>query len=110
MREMLEGLLAKFNAKVDADPALRDEIGDLRKTVLLELRDGTKWHFTLEHQHVSGLEDGGVANPDLTILVKDQEVLRRLIAREEGPFKAYATGDLKFKGSFEDLLRFRKFF
>jgi putative sterol carrier protein len=109
MRDLLEGLIAKFNAKVDSDPSLRGEIGDLQRTILIELKDGTKWHFTLKDQHVAALLDGGIENPDVTLLT-DSETLRALILREMGPFKAYATGKLRFKGSLDDLARFRKFF
>ncbi len=109
MRDLLEGLIAKFNAKVDADPSLREEIGDMQKTVLIELKDGTKWHFTLKDQHVAALLDGGVDHADITLLT-DADTLRALILREIGPFKAYATGKLRFKGSLDDLARFRKFF
>ncbi len=109
MRDLLEGVIAKFNAKVDSDPALSEEIGDLQKTVLIELKDGTKWHFTLKDRHVAGLLDGGVDHADLTLLT-DAETLRALLLRETGPFKAYATGKLRFKGSLDDLARFRKFF
>jgi len=109
MKDLLEGLIAKFNAKVDADPSLRDEIGELTRTVLIELKDGTKWHFVLKDQHVAGLLDGGVANPDITIIT-DKDTLRALILREMGPFKAYAMGKVRLKGSLEDLARFRKFF
>ncbi len=109
MRDLLEGLIATFNAKVDSDPSLRDEIGDMTKTVLIELKDGTKWHFVLKGQHVAGLIDGGVPNADITIIT-DKDTLRALILREMGPFKAYAMGKVKLKGSLEDLARFRKFF
>lgn len=109
MRDLLEGLIAKFNAKVAADPELQEEMGDLRKTVLIDLKDGTKFHFTLQDLRIASLVDGGVERPDITILT-DAETLRALIFREMGPFKAYATGKLKLKGSFEDLVRFRKFF
>ncbi len=109
MKDLLEGLIAKFNAKVDSDPALSAEIGDLQKTVLIELTNGSKWHFTLKDRHVAGLLDGGVDRADITLLT-DEETLRGLLLREIGPFKAYATGKLKFKGSLDDLLRFRKFF
>ncbi len=109
MKDLLEALIAKFNAKVDADPALSAEIGGLQKTVLIELSNGTKWHFTLKDRHVAGLLDGGVDRADLTLLT-DEETLRGLLLREICPFKAYATGKLKFKGSLDDLLRFRKFF
>ena len=109
MRDLLENVIAKFNSKVDADPALSEEIGDMQKTVLIELKDGTKWHFTLKDRHVAALLDGGVDKADIT-LITDAETLRALLLRETGPFKAYATGKLRFKGSLDDLARFRKFF
>lgn len=109
MREMLEDLIRKFNAKVAEDPALRSELGDLTRTVLIELKDGTKYHFTLKDRKVAALVDGGVDRADITIIT-DRDTLRSLILREMGPFKAYATGRIKLKGSLEDLARFRKFF
>ena len=109
MREQLEELISKFNAKVATDPTLRSEIGDLTKTVLIELKDGTKYHFVLKDQRVAALFDGGVDHADITITT-DAETLTALIRREVGPFKAYATGKLRLKGSLEDLARFRKFF
>ncbi len=87
VREMLEDLIRKFNAKVASDPALRAELVGLRKTVLIELKDGTKYHFSLADQKVAGLIDGGVDPADITI-VTDAETLRGLILREIGPFKA----------------------
>jgi len=109
MRELLGDLIHKFNAKVASDPALRAELGDLTKTVLIDLKDGTKYHFVLKDQKVAGLLDGGADPADITIIT-DAETLRALILREIGPFKAYATGRIKLKGSLEDLARFRKFF
>ena len=102
-------MVQKFNAKVASDPALRAELGDLTRTVAIELKDGTKYHFTLKDQHVAALLDGGVAHADVTITT-DADTLRALILREMGPFKAYATGKLRVKGSLDDLARFRKFF
>jgi len=109
MRDLLEGLIAKFNAKVASDPDLRGELGALTKTVLIDLKDGTKYNFTVKDQAVAKLEDGGIDNPDIAIIT-DRETLRALILREMGPFKAYALGKVKLKGSLEDLARFRKFF
>lgn len=109
MRDLLEGIIAKFNAKVASDPELREEMGDLTKTVLIELKDGRKYHFTLKDRHVDGLEDGDVDRADITIIT-DEATLRALILREMGPFKAYALGKVRLKGSLEDLARFRKFF
>ncbi len=109
MRDLLEGLIAKFNEKASSDPTLLAELKDLTKTVLIELEDGTKYHFTLKDQKLSRLEDGGVENPDLAIIT-DAETLRALLRREMGPFKAYAMGKIRLKGNLEDLARFRKFF
>lgn len=109
MRDLLEGLIAKFNAKVESDPALREELKGFEKTVLIELKDGTKYHFTLKDQRVGRLEDGGVDGADVTIIT-DRDTLRALILREMGPFKAYAMGKVRLRGNLEDLARFRKFF
>jgi len=109
MREMLEEVIRKFNAKVASDPALQAELGDTPKTILIELKDGAKYHFTVKDQKIADLIDGTVDHPDIT-LTTDAETLRGLIRREIGPFKAYATGKVKLKGSLEDISRIRKFF
>jgi len=87
MREMLEDLIQKFNAKVESDPAFRAELSDLSKTVMIELKDGTKYHFIVKDAKVAALLDGGVDHADITI-VTDAGTLRALILREIGPFKA----------------------
>ena len=109
MREMLEEVIRKFNAKVASDPTLQADLGDVPKTILIELKDGAKYHFTVKDQKIADLIDGGVDHADIT-LTTDAETLRGLIRREIGPFKAYATGKVKLKGSLEDISRIRKFF
>jgi putative sterol carrier protein len=109
MKELLEGLIAKFNEKAASDSGLQEDLQGVKKTVLIELQGGPTYHFTLENGRIDRLQDGTTAKPDVTI-VTDADTLRALISREMGPFKAYATGKVKIKGSFDDLLRFRKFF
>lgn len=109
MREQLEGLIAKFNAKVETDERLRRELEGLERTVALDLRDGPKYHFTLKDLRIDGLRDGPAERADVTIL-SDEATVSALLSGEMGPFKAYATGKLKIKGDLEDLVRFRKFF
>ena len=109
MREQLEALVARFNAKAAEDPRLREELQGIERTVVLDLKDGTKFHFVLKDAHVDGILDGGAETPDLTI-ISDPATVKGLLAGEIGPFKAYATGRLKVKGDIEDILRFRKFF
>jgi putative sterol carrier protein len=109
MKDMLNDLVAKFNAKVEADAALRNELEGVAKTVLIELKDGTKYHIVLKDQKLSPVQDGGVPAADVT-LVTDAATLRGLLTREIGPWKAYALGKIRLKGNLEDLARFRKFF
>ena len=109
MREALESLVARFNAKVDEDERLRGELKGIERRVVLDLKGGTKYHFVLKDAHVDGIRDGGTENADL-IITSDRETIKGLLAGDIGPFKAYATGRLKVKGDIEDLLRFRKFF
>lgn len=109
MRVELEGLIARFNARVREDAKLRAELQGIERTVVVDLKDGTKYNFTLKDAHVEGLLDGAVDNADITIIA-DSTTIRGLIAREIGPMKAFATGRLKVKGDLEDLARFRKFF
>ncbi len=109
MREQLEALVARFNARAAEDPRLRAELQGIERTVVLDLKDGTKFHFVLKDAHVDGILDGAAVKPDVTI-ISDPETVKGLLAGEIGPFKAYATGRLKVKGDIEDLLRFREFF
>lgn len=109
MKDLLDGLVAKFNSKVDADVALREELEGLTRRVLIELKDGTKYHIVLEGRRLSRVQEGGIENPDVAI-VTDAETLRALVLREIGPWKAYAMGKIKLRGNLEDLARFRKFF
>jgi len=109
MREELEALVTKFNARVAKDERLRAELQGIERTVVLELKDGTKYHFVLKDAHVGGILDGGAEKADVTI-VSDSATVKGLLAGDIGPFKAYATGKLRVKGDIEDLLRFRKFF
>ncbi len=109
MRELLEALVAKFNAKVDKDERLRAELQGIERTVVLDLKDGTKYHFILKDAHVDGVRDGGPERADL-VVISDPATLSGLLKGEIGPFKAYATGRLRVKGDIEDLMRFRKFF
>jgi putative sterol carrier protein len=109
MRDQLEALVAKFNARVAKDERLRAELHGIERTVVLDLKDGTKYHFVLKDAHIGGILDGGADRPDVTI-ASDRDTVAGLLSGEIGPFKAYATGRLKVKGDIEDLVRFRKFF
>ena len=109
MKDLLQSLIEKFNEKVASDPGLQEELKGVAKTVVIDLQDGTAYHYYLRNARVDGPFDGTATPSDVTIMT-DPATLTALIHREMGPFKAYALGKVKLKGSFEDLLRFRKFF
>src|SRR5437879_12889926 len=106
MREMLEEVIRKFNAKVASDPTLQADLGDVPKTNLIDLNDGAKYHFTVKDQKIADLIDGGVDHADIT-LTTDAETLRGLIRREIGTCKAYAAGKVKLNGRFDESSRTR---
>lgn len=107
MRALIEEAIAKFNEKVASDPKLAQEVEGVRRIVLIDLKT-SKYHFVLEDRRIEGLEDGGIDNPDVTILT-DEETLAGLFNRTIGPMKAYATGRLKFRATLDDVIRLRKF-
>lgn len=109
MRELLEGLIAKFNERVQSDPKLAAELEGLERTVSVQLADGRAYHFTLRDRRIDGLADGRASKADVTI-ESDEGTIGGLLRREIGPFRALASGKLKVRGDIEDLARFRKFF
>ena len=109
MKELLERAVAKFNARAQSDEKLKKELDGIERTVLLDLKDGTKYHFVLKDRQIGAVMDGAVGAPDVTIL-SDPATLTALLKKEMGPMKAYATQKLKIKASLDDVLRLRKFF
>lgn len=109
MRELLEGLITKFNDRVRTDPKLAEELEGLERTVTVQLADGRAFHFTLKDRYIDGLLDGPAPKAHVTIQ-SDEATIVGLVRREIGPYKALFSGKLKLKGDLEDLARFRKFF
>lgn len=109
MKDLLEQAIAKFNARANADEKLRRELDGVERKILVELKDGTRFHFLLRDRQIGPVGDGPVDAPDITIQ-SDAATLAALLRRETGPMKAMATQKLKVKASLEDLLRLRKFF
>jgi len=109
MRELLEQAVAKFNARARTDEKLQKELDGVERKVLLDLKDGTSYHFVLKDRQIGGVVDGPIDKPDVTI-TSDAATITALFRKEMGPMKAYATQKLKIKASLEDVLRLRKFF
>ena len=109
MRDLLEQAVAKFNTRARTDEKLQKELDGIERKVLLDLKDGTKYHFVLKDRQIGAVVDGPIEAPDVTI-TSDAATLAALLKKEMGPMKAYATQKLKIKASLEDVLRLRKFF
>lgn len=109
MKDLIEEAVQKFNEKARTDEKLRRELEGVERKVLIDLKDGTRFHFVLKDREIGGVGDGPIDAPDITIL-SDAATLTALLRREMGPMKAYATQKLKIKASLEDVLRLRKFF
>ncbi|HKZ64678.1 MAG TPA: SCP2 sterol-binding domain-containing protein [Thermoplasmata archaeon] len=109
MKDLIEGAVQKFNARAETDEKLQRELEGVERTVLVDLRDGSKFHFVLKDKRIGPVGEGPVEAPDVTIL-SDAATLTALLRKEMGPMKAYATQKLKIKASLEDVLRLRKLF
>lgn len=109
MRDLLEQAVQKFNERAQRDEKLQRELEGIERKVLVELRDGPKFHFLLKDKQIGPVGDGPVDAPDVTIL-SDSATLTAVLKKEMGPMKAYATQKLKVKASLDDVLRLRKFF
>jgi len=109
VEQLLNEAIQRFNKKVEEDPALKNELTNVRKTVQLELEGSDWYYFVLENAKVDGFTKGRVDTPDIRV-ISTAEILRQLWTKELRPMKAIATRKLQIKGSIEDLLRFKKFF
>lgn len=109
VEELIREAIDRFNKKASEDQALAQELAGVRKTVQVEVTDDGTYHFTLENSRVGALAKGETTSPDIRVIAST-ETLTQLRSGELRAMKAFATRRLQIKGSFEDLLRLRKFF
>ncbi len=107
---MFNGILEKFNERIKSDEKLQKEMEGIERKIQIEITDGGTYYTILKNKHVSALQDGTIANPDI-IITSDSATFKGLINKEISPIKAFlVTKQLKIKASLEDKLRLRKFF
>jgi putative sterol carrier protein len=107
IEEMLASLVERFNRRAAAQPAVREELGSLRRTIEVHVTDEGQYAVDLRDGHLENLRTGRADHADLTITT-DQATFRGLVQKEIGPMKALVTRKLKIDGSLEDKLLFRK--
>lgn len=108
LKETLMNAIERFNEKCREDEKLRNELRDVVKKVNIEITDDKNYCFVLKNAMISGFDEGTVEKPDITI-ISNRETINGLMKKEISPFKAYATGKIKIKGSLMDLLKLKEF-
>ncbi|MCG2825455.1 MAG: SCP2 sterol-binding domain-containing protein [Thermoplasmatales archaeon] len=108
LKETLMNAIERFNEKCREDEKLRNELRDVVKKVNIEITDDKNYCFVLKNAMISGFDEGTVEKPDITI-ISNRETINGLMKKEISPFKAYATGKIKIKGSLIDLLKLKEF-
>lgn len=106
---LINHTIERFNTRASEDAELAKELEGLTKRVQVELSDGDMYNFTLKEKHVDPVAAGPITEPDLRI-ISDTATLKGVLKKEIRPMKAWATRKIQIKGSFQDLMKFRKFF
>ncbi|MEM0128710.1 MAG: SCP2 sterol-binding domain-containing protein [Thermoplasmata archaeon] len=103
----LASIVARFNGHVEAHPSVREELGSLRRTIAVRLREGDSYAVDLRDGRLENLRSPAPDRADVTVRT-DRATFQGLVRREIGPMKAIVTGRLRLDGSLEDKLLFRK--
>ena len=105
---MIQELIDKFNAKVDEDAKLREELKGLHKTVFLDLGE-EQYSLSLQDEKIQGFTAGAIDNPDLTV-TSDPDTFVGIVEGKIKPMKAFALRKVKIKGDISDVMSLRKLF
>ena len=108
VKEVLDQWLAKAKEKMKEDEKLQEELKEFDGVFLLDITDGESYHISIEKGDVGELIAGKEDDPRLS-LTSDTETLTALMTGEMSPMKAFALRKIKINGSFEDIIRLRKF-
>ncbi|UCE74779.1 MAG: SCP2 sterol-binding domain-containing protein [Methanomassiliicoccales archaeon] len=108
MEDVLNEWLAKAKKKIEEDEKAKEEIKGFDGVFQLDLTDGESYHIAIKSGEVGELVKGKVDDPRMTV-TSDRETLTALMTGEMSPMNAFALRKIKLNGSFEDILRLRKF-
>ena len=108
MEEILKEWLGKVKKKIDEDEKVKKDFEEFDGIFQLEITDGESYHIAIKNSVVGELVQGKVDDPRLTV-TSDTETMTALMRGEMGAMKAFALRKIKVKGSFEDIIRLRKF-
>lgn len=108
MEEVLNTWLAKAKKKMESDEKMREDLKDFDGIFQLDITDGESYYVSINCGEVGELTKGKADSPRLSV-TSDSETIKALMTGEMGAMKAFALRKIKINGSFEDIIRLRKF-
>jgi putative sterol carrier protein len=108
MEDVLNKWLEKAKLKMETDEKMKEDLKDFDGVFQLDITDGESYFVEINAGDVGELTKGTADAPRLTV-TSDSETLRALMTGEMGAMKAFALRKIKLNGSFEDIIRLRKF-
>ena len=99
MKETLQELVEKFNAK---DDERKDKIKDLKRSIVVKFTDDGTYHFYLENAKLSDVEEGEI-EADI-VLETDTQTFRDILEKKEDALTAYITKKIRIKAKLMDKL------
>jgi putative sterol carrier protein len=108
LEEVLNEWLSKAKKKMEEDEKVKEDLKDFDGVFQLDITDGESYHVAINKGVVGDLIKGTVDSPRLTV-TSDTETMKALMTGEMGAMKAFALRKIKLNGSFEDIIRLRKF-
>jgi putative sterol carrier protein len=107
IEETLASLVDRFNRHAEKNPAMREELDGIDRTIVIRLTDEGTYAVDLRKGQLTNLRTTTPEKADVTITT-DTETFQGLIKKDIGPMKAIVTRKLSIDGSLEDKLLFRK--
>jgi putative sterol carrier protein len=108
LEEILNEWLRKAKNKKETDEKMNEDLKDFDGVFQLDITDGDSYYVELSKGDVGDLIKGKADNPRLTV-TSDSATIKALMTGEMGAMKAFALRKIKLNGSFEDIIRLRKF-
>ncbi len=102
MKEILDGLVAKINAKIATNEKYREKLSKVNKTFCVDFDGSDFYNFKLEAGKVSEVLPGKI-DADVTIEV-GSEIFKKILNGEEDPMVAYLEKKIRIKASLMDKL------
>jgi putative sterol carrier protein len=108
LEDVLNKWLEKAKKKMETDEKMKEDLKDFEGVFQLDITDGESYYVAINKGDVGDLTKGKADSPRLTV-TSDSETIRALMTGEMGAMKAFALRKIKLNGSFEDIIRLRKF-